>query len=120
MRTLWTHRDEVPPLLKHVHLSMRQAVWLFPIAYGLHVLEELPNFTAWAQRYASPSYSMREYLIVHAIGLLVAVLSASVISVNKHRILTFIFFTFIFTLAVFFNLLFHVFSTVIFCILSPL
>ena len=62
---------------------------------------------------------MREYLIVHAVGLLVAVLSASVISVNKHRILTFIFFTFIFTPAVFFNVLFHAGATVIFRVYCP-
>jgi uncharacterized protein with HXXEE motif len=98
---------------------MRQAVWLFPMAYGLHVLEELPNFTAWAQRYASANYTMREYLSVHAVGLLVAVLSASVISVNNHRVLTFIFFTFIFTPAVFFNVLFHAGATVIFRVYCP-
>ena len=62
---------------------------------------------------------MREYLIVHALGLLVAVLSANVISVNKHRILTFIFFTFIFTPAVFFNVLFHAGATLIFRVYCP-
>src|ERR1051325_2645214 len=55
-------------LQTQVH-TIRQAVWLFPIASELHVLEELPNFTAWAQRHASPSYTMREYLIVHAVGI---------------------------------------------------
>jgi hypothetical protein len=62
---------------------------------------------------------MRDYLIVHAIGLLVGVLSASVISVNNHRVLTFIFFTFIFTPAVFFNVLFHAGAVVIFRVYCP-
>ncbi len=31
-------------------LNFRQMVWLFPIAYVLHVLEELPQFTNRARR----------------------------------------------------------------------
>lgn len=62
---------------------------------------------------------MRDYLIVHAIGLLIALLSASVISINNHRILIFVFFTFIFTPAVFFNVLFHAGTTVIFRAYCP-
>jgi hypothetical protein len=38
-------------------LSFRQAVWLFPFAFTLHVLEEVRQFTAWANRYASPLLS---------------------------------------------------------------
>ncbi len=29
-------------------LTFRQAVWLFPLAFVLHVIEEWPHFVAWA------------------------------------------------------------------------
>ena len=48
-------------------LRFRDAVWLFPIAYTLHVLEELPQFTNWAQRYANASFTMRDCLKQHCL-----------------------------------------------------
>jgi hypothetical protein len=39
-------------------LSFREAVWLFPLAFTLHVLEEIRQFTPWANRYASPTESL--------------------------------------------------------------
>ena len=113
-------RDQTAiPSLIFQSLSFRQTVWLFPFAYTLHVLEEFPNFTAWAQRYASPAYTMREYLIVHAFGLLVAMVSAVIVSFTNHRVLIFIFFTFIFTPAAFFNIFFHAGATVAFRAYCP-
>lgn len=43
-------------------LRFRQAVWLFPVAYVLHVLEELLQFTNWARHYAAASFTLRDYL----------------------------------------------------------
>ncbi len=103
----------------HQSLSLRQTAWLFPVAYTLHVLEELPNFTAWAQRYASPAYTMRDYVIVHALGLLVAMISAVIVSFINHRVLIFIFFTFIFTPATFCNVFFHAGAAVVFRAYCP-
>ena len=31
-------------------VTFRDAIWLFPAAFTLHVLEEWPRFTNWAQR----------------------------------------------------------------------
>ena len=99
-------------------LNFRQAVWLFPIAYTLHVLEELPLFTSWARRYASPAFTMRDYLVIHMTGIVVAFVAPLVINRFPHRAI-FGFFAFIFTPAVCFNILFHTGATVAFGAYSP-
>ena len=100
-------------------LNFRQAVWLFPIAYTLHVLEELPLFTSWARRYASPAFTMRDYLVIHMTGIVVAFVAPLVINRFPHRAVIFGFFAFIFTPAVCFNILFHAGATVAFGAYSP-
>ena len=100
-------------------LGFRRLVWLFPIAYVLHVLEELPRFTAWAIRYANPGFTMRDYLTVHLAGVVVAVAAPLVISYFPNRFVVFVFFTFVFTPAAFFNILFHAGATVLFGVYCP-
>ena len=100
-------------------LSFRRLVWLFPIAYVLHVLEELPRFTAWAIRYANPGFTMRDYLTVHLAGVVVAVTAPLIISYFSNRFVVFVFFTFVFTPAAFFNILFHAGATVVFGVYCP-
>jgi len=94
-------------------------VWLFPAGYALHVLEELPHFTSWARQYANASFTMRDYLIVHVTGVVVAVASPFVIRYYPSPSVTFLFFTFAFTPAVFFNILFHAGATAVFRAYSP-
>ena len=100
-------------------LGFRRLVWLFPIAYVLHVLEELPRFTAWAVRYANPGFTMRDYLTVHLTGVVVALAAPLVISYFSNRFVVFVFFTFVFTPAAFFNILFHASATVVFGVYCP-
>lgn len=100
-------------------LNFRQMVWLFPIAYILHVLEELPQFTNWARRYAAPGFTMRGYLIIHSIGIAVALLAPIIIWFWPNRIVVFIFFTFVFTPAVCFNVVFHAGATAAFGTYCP-
>ena len=100
-------------------LRFRRLVWLFPIAYVLHVIEELPRFTAWAMHYASPNFTMRDYLAVHLTGIVVAVAAPVAISYFSNRLIVFIFFTFVFTPAAFFNIVFHAGATVAFGVYCP-
>ena len=100
-------------------LTFRELVWIFPIAYTLHVLEELPRFTPWVQRYSNSSFTMRDYLVVHMSGIVVAFASPVIIRWFPNRIVTFIFFTFIFTPAVCFNIFFHAGATAAFGAYSP-
>ena len=110
----------IDSLIKRLHqLNFRQAVWFFPVAYALHVLEELPHFTDWARNYASPSFTMRDYLLIHLSGLVLAILAPLVLGVFRKRVVVFIFFTFIFTPAVCFNIAFHAAATAAFGVYCP-
>ena len=100
-------------------LRFREAVWLFPIAYTLHVLEEFPQFTNWARRYASAGFTTGDYLVIHLSGLVVAFIAPLVVRWFPNRAVIFIFFTFIFTPAVCFNILFHAGTTAAFGAYSP-
>jgi len=47
--------DEISKFLSD--LRSYQTVWLFPLAFALHVLEEAPKFTAWVYKYASEKFT---------------------------------------------------------------
>jgi hypothetical protein len=100
-------------------LTFRQAVWLFPLAFTLHVMEEVWQFTDWAQRHASPRFTFRGYLIIHLAGIVSAFAAATVIRFFPNRAVVFIFFTFIFTPAIFFNIFFHAGATAVFGVYCP-
>ena len=100
-------------------LSFRQAVWLFPFAFTLHVLEEVWQFTNWANRYASPKFTFRDYLTLHLAGIVMAFIAAAVIWFFPNRIVVFVFFTFVFTPGIFFNIFFHAGATAAFSAYCP-
>jgi hypothetical protein len=100
-------------------MTFRQSVWLFPLAYFLHVLEEPAHFTNWARRYAAPGFTMRDYLMIHLIGIAVALLAPLVIWSFSNRIVIFLFFSIVFTPAVCFNILFHAGATAAFGVYCP-
>ena len=112
MKRPWLEKAAATP-------KFRLIVWLFPIVYVLHVVEELPHFTDWARQYANASFTMREYLTVHVAGVAVAVAATLMIRYFPNRVVIFIFFTFVFTPAVFFNIIFHAGATAVFRAYSP-
>ncbi len=83
--------------------SFREGVWLFPLAFTLHVLEEWPQFTAWAQRHASERFSRRDYVAIHTAGLTLSLLAAGVIWRFPNTWTVFVFFAFASAPAAFFN-----------------
>ena|SRR5262252_252435 len=100
-------------------LTFREAVWLFPFAFTLHVLEEVRQFTKWANRHASPHFTFQEYLKIHLAGIVAAFIATAAIWFFPNKVVVFIFFTFIFTPAVFFNILFHAGATAAFGAYCP-
>jgi len=92
-------------------LSFREGVWLFPIVFTLHVLEELPRFTEWARRYASERFTHQDYLRVHSAGPILSPLSAGAISLFPNQWTVLCFFALVFAPAVLFNSLFHAGAT---------
>ena len=95
------------------HLSFREGVWLFPVAFVLHVREELPHFTAWARQNASQRFTQREYNVIHAAGVIVSLLSAAILWYFPNKWVVFAFFAFVFAPSAFFNTFFHAGATVI-------
>jgi uncharacterized protein with HXXEE motif len=95
------------------HLSFHQAVWLYSAAFCLHVLEEWPNFTRWARRYASPMFTQKEYNTIHLAGIAVAVTSAWMLWMFPNRVTTFLFFSVVFTPSTLCNTVFHAGATVL-------
>ena len=92
-------------------LSFREGVWLFPIAFMVHVLEELPRFADWARRHASKRFTLNDYLRVHCAGLIVSPMSAGAIWLFPNSWTVLLFFALVFAPAVFFNSLFHAGAT---------
>lgn len=100
-------------------LSFRGAVWLFPFAYALHVLEELPRFTSWAQHYASSLFTRSEYIEIHVAGIIGALIAAAAVWRYPNRIVVLLYFTFMLTPAAFYNTLFHTGATLYFGAYCP-
>jgi len=91
--------------------AFRQSVWLFPIVFVLHVLEEWPGFTTWAKKYASGSYTQRDYNTIHVAGVLGAIIFAAIVSQFPNRIVVFVFFAFVFAPGLLCNTVFHAGAT---------
>jgi hypothetical protein len=88
-------------------VSFRHAVWLFPAAFMLHVIEERPAFTRWARKHASELFTQRDYDRIHFAGIVSAVVLAALVSYFPNAVVVFIFFAFILTPGLFFNTFFH-------------
>ena len=100
-------------------LIFRQAIWLFPIAFILHVLEESPQFPAWASRYASPAFSRHDFFFINVVGIGSAVLYAILISAFPKKPLVVFCFAAGLIPAMFFNILFHAGATAVFGVYCP-
>ena len=99
-------------------LSFHRGVWLFLPAFALHVLEEAPQFTAWAKRRASPRFTRADFLRNNGLGMALSALLCAAVAVFPHPAVAFVFFA----LGVWqagFNTLFHVATTAAYCVYSP-
>jgi len=94
-------------------VAFHEAVWLFPLSFILHVLEEWPRFTSWAQRYASALYTQRDYNTIHIAGIVGATYFTAIVWMFPVRAVVFVFFAFLLAPGLFFNTLFHAGGTVI-------
>ena len=83
--------------------TFRQAVWLFPPAFILHVVEEWPQFTRWAQTHASGQFTRRDYNAIHVAGIFASVLGATLVWLFPNPAVVLLFFTFLFAPSVFFQ-----------------
>lgn len=66
-------------------VTFQDAIWLFPPAFALHVLEEWPRFTSWARRNASPLFTQRDYNTIHVAGIIASILFTVIVSGFPNR-----------------------------------
>jgi Protein of unknown function with HXXEE motif len=100
-------------------LRFRQAVWLVPAVFAVHVLEEAPGFTDWVNRYASEQYSSDDFVRINALGLLLTAGATLVVARTSNRTVFFVFYSTILTQQALWNTAFHVGSSAGFAAYSP-
>jgi hypothetical protein len=99
--------------------SFRHAVWLFPLAFALHVLEEAPQSTQWVNRCVSRRFTARDFVRNNSIGMVAALFACTLTSVVPNRPVVFVAFATVFTQTLVFNALFHVGATAAYGVYSP-
>jgi Protein of unknown function with HXXEE motif len=92
---------------------------LFPALLALHIAEEAPGFTRWAQRHASPRYTQRDFVQINAAGLAMTVVAGALVRRSENRALFVSWYTAVLTQQALFNPLFHAGTTVAFREYSP-
>jgi hypothetical protein len=93
---------------------------LFPALLALHIAEEAPSFTSWAQRHASPRYTQRDFVQINAAGLTSTVAVGELVRrAPNNRPLFLAWYTAVLTQQAFFNPLFHAGATMAFRDYSP-
>jgi len=75
--------DRISHLLSD--LVFRQAIWLFPFAFSLHVLEEWRQFAPWAMRYASHHFTRHDYITIHVAGVITVFMPVLLVQVLPYR-----------------------------------
>jgi hypothetical protein len=99
--------------LSGIDLPFRTAVLLYPLATIAHVLEEWPGFVAWAQRFASVTYSPREYVTTHIAAVFLSTLAALAVRTVPGMGSGLLFFGVLFGPSITCNALFHIGGTVL-------
>ena len=104
----WMHR-----------LRFRQALWAFPFAFSLHVLEEAPQFTAWANRFISPQFTYCQFVTINTEGIATAFLAPVLFWFFPNSGLAFLPFATVLAPCLFWNIFFHAGTTSAFGVYSP-
>src|SRR5688500_15413543 len=78
-------------------LALRQATWLLPAAFALHVLEEAPGFTTWVNRYASDRYTVDDFVRNNGLGLVMTVGATFLVARVRSRAVFFAFYAVVLT-----------------------
>ena len=99
-------------------LTFSQATWLFPLVFALHVLEEAPQFRAWAQRYTSSKFTQGDFVRNNAMGMVIGIVFCLAVWFFPNRITVFLFFSLGINQS-FLNTLFHVGTTAAYGVYSP-
>jgi hypothetical protein len=100
-------------------VSFGRAAWLLPAAFAVHVAEEAPGFTAWAQRHASARYTAGDFWRNNALGMAMSLATAPVAAGTRDRRVAYAWYTVVLTQQAVFNPVFHLATTAAFRTYSP-
>jgi hypothetical protein len=100
-------------------LPLQQAVWLFPAAFAVHVLEEAPGFTDWVNRYASEQFTSEDFARNNALGLLLTAGATLAVTRTGNRTVFFVFYSAVLTQQALWNTVFHAGAAAEFSAYSP-
>src|SRR5439155_3824007 len=95
------------------NVSFAEALALFPAAVALHVYEEWPRFPQWARRFASATYSDRDYIATHVLAIVAAIAFVMLVRAFPSPTMLFVFFAMVFGPGVFCNAWFHLGATIL-------
>jgi hypothetical protein len=98
---------------------LSRAIFAFAAAFALHVAEEAPGFTAWAQRHASPRYTQRDFVRNNALGFAMTVAATPLAARARRRRAFFPYYAAVVTQQALFNALFHAGTTARYRAYSP-
>ncbi|MEW6266226.1 MAG: HXXEE domain-containing protein [Thermodesulfobacteriota bacterium] len=99
-------------------MSYRQVIWLAPLAYAVHILEEAPNFPAWTSRHFTGGFTTAQFVKNNLI--VMAILIALTILASAHsRRWTILLHFFQLYGGIFHNALFHIAAAAWLGVLSP-
>jgi hypothetical protein len=101
------------------NVSFRATVWLCPIAFTLHALEELPYFTPWVKQHINPYFTQTHYLKVHLLGIAGLACADLIVWSFPTRPLVILFFTLMITPGLLCNVFFHAGTSIAYRSYSP-
>jgi hypothetical protein len=73
-------------------MRLQRAVWLYPAAVTLHVLEEARGFTEWVNRHASERYTAGDFVRINAAGIASGLAVTAVVAGRPDRRLFLLFY----------------------------
>jgi Protein of unknown function with HXXEE motif len=105
--------------LARPRIGLHRALWLFPAALAVHVLEESAGFTEWVNRNASDSYTDADFAQINALGFLLTFAATLIVTRSRDRRVFLAFYALLLTQQALFNPVFHAGFTVVFGDWSP-
>lgn len=90
-----------------LEINFDSALWLCPVAYGLHILDEYPRLVGWVQRHINPQFTAAHYRRVHLTGLVTLIIAPLAHRHYPSPQLTLALFTWLLTPGFFCNVFFH-------------
>jgi len=108
--------EAIPRLL--ARLSYRQAIWLAPLAYGVHILEESQRFAVWASTHFAEGFTTAQFIKNNLMVMAVLIALSLLVTFHPRRWTALLHF-FQLSAGLFHNALFHVGATAYLGVYSP-